>query len=147
MEHIIASKEYQKRLLLNYYSNYLSRTPAPAELDSWFETFKHGLCHEFFQSTILGEREFFIHHCGSNVEQWFRRVNSALFGPATLLIGEKFLGEVQGKNIHPVQVVLDLLNTPEYRERFMQTVCNDYLGRALSEEEKQQWLTRINQAA
>src|SRR5207249_4833424 len=69
-EHFLRRAEYQKRLLVGYYTTYLDRNPSAAELADWFETFKRGTSPEFFQSEILGSEEHFVNQGGSNNVQW-----------------------------------------------------------------------------
>jgi tRNA (mo5U34)-methyltransferase len=145
--HLIGSKEYQARLLHNYYTSYLGRVPSADEIEGWFETYKRGRCHEFFQATMLGEREYFELQGKSNNEHWLQSVCSTLLGSAPWPEKSSYLAKLAAGAMLRPHVVEAVLRSSQYRQRFMQIECNHLLGRLPSIAEKDQWLGSSRLAA
>ncbi|MEA2569848.1 MAG: hypothetical protein QOI24_1849 [Acidobacteriota bacterium] len=124
---VLVSTEYRTLLLNNFYSSLLHRPASSAEVAFWMPAFVSGLSDQQIESQILGSLEYFTLAGGTN-STWLARLYNDILGRSIDPAAEAvWTGVLAGASRSTV--ALQILNSPEARNRRVQQYFLAYLRR------------------
>jgi uncharacterized delta-60 repeat protein len=141
---LLASTEYQRDLVTSYYTRFLHRSPAPAEVDGWVQVLQQGGTDEQVLALIVSSDEYYQLAGGTDV-MWLDQIYQDLLGRTRNPFGDNtLLGAIQPPGSR-LLVANAVLTSTEYREDLTEMFYMTYLGRPAPSAEIAIWLPFLQQ--
>jgi uncharacterized delta-60 repeat protein len=141
----VTSAEGRSDLVAHYYSQYLGRTAAAAEISPFVAALQQGVTPEQVQAAIAGSPEYFQHRGGTN-DAWLNALYLDVLGRPSDPTAQGLLNAVN-QGVSREQAAAFLLGTPEYRARLVTEVYAADLGRPAGPAEINFWLPLLGQGS
>jgi hypothetical protein len=127
---VLASTEYRQRLLTDFYSTFLHRTPSAAEISYWMPAFTAGLTDVQVEAQIVASPEYYA-LAGSTNSGWINRIFNDALGRSPSAGDISTYSTLLGSNSR-MSVGLSILNSTEAANRRVQQYFTRFLRRTPS---------------
>jgi hypothetical protein len=150
---ILTSSEYRRGLIQSYFTKYLGRSAAEADIAAFTAALAGGVTDEGVISIIVGSREYFQNHQGSATTQqaanlnWLSAAYQDLLGRPVDDSGRaNFLqGLAQDERLNRTRIVQAITGSDEYRAFLITTTYQTYLNRPAGVAEISIWQPLLKQ--
>ncbi len=123
----VTSTERRAGRVAGYYTTFLGRNAAPAEVNGWLQTLTQGRVLEQVLGEIAGSSESFLRQ-GSSNSRWLDALYQALLGRGRDPGAQGFL-DALNRGATRQGIVAAILASEEYLSRRVQSTYSTYLGR------------------
>jgi hypothetical protein len=137
------SSEYLTGLVAGYYTQFLKRSGSADEIAGWVHALQSGATDEQVLTSFVSSGEYFQRVGGTN-QKWLDQVYLDLLGRSR---DPNDLGFLNALNAGAPrgQIAAAVLLSPEYRQRLIQSMYANYLGRPASSDEVNFWVGTLAQ--
>jgi len=143
VDHLLTSTEYRLQRIHSYYTTYLGRPPLAHENGYWLAMFQRGASQESIQAEFLGSEEYFNNH-GADHRQWLDRLYVQVMDKVTTHARDSYLEILDSQTATRVEIATAILESLEYRQRLIESICKKLLGRPATREEAARSLATLH---
>ncbi|MDP4219800.1 MAG: phage tail protein [Bacteroidota bacterium] len=147
LKSILGSDEYFTKLIGSLYQTYLRRPAEPNGLNTYLNILKAGGRSEQVLIGIISSQEYFTTQCGATNAGYVSEIYQDLLGRTADGGSAALVDGLNNATQSRVQIVTQLILSPEYRTRQIRYYYGTYLGRMPNSAEVAEWLGVLNGGA